>query len=200
MGKSEDENPCFGGPLYDPASVECSGGYDPSYVDEDASPKERHLRPRCELFEACGAQVRAKRYAEASRRNARIVPPIAATPRPEPLSPARIYASQPAVDAQAQKIAELKNKIAWLEGQTISPPVQQPQALTPVMPQQLPPAQMLPVNYGMTSYLSVLEPGRRKKGKKWRSLASETARSIFKASGHSFSYFFDTVPWGEEDK
>jgi len=61
------------------------------------------------------------------------------------------------------------------------------------------PAQMMPVNYGMPSYLSVLEPKRMKKGRKWMSLRNEVGRSIGKSVGHSLAHFFDSVTWGDDD-
>jgi hypothetical protein len=59
---------------------------------------------------------------------------------------------------------------------------------------------MMPVNYGMPSYLTVLEPKRMKKNKKWKSLSCEVGRSIGKSIGHSIAFFFDSVPWESEEE
>lgn len=84
------------------------------------------------------------------------------------------------------------------------PSQQQPNFVAPqnLYQQQAPvmmPAQMMPVNYGMPSYLSILEPKRLKKGKKWKSLSYEVGRSMGKSIGHSIAFFFDSVPWDYDD-
>jgi len=175
-----DELPdCFGDPkLYDPKCTECRGGYDPSFTEDPG-----HIRPKCAVFEACGARSRAKLASGGLSHYSTVQPQ-----RPE--RPVTLTGKQGTpgalvpVNQQAQQVQFVH-----------------PQNLQPVQAPVMVPAQMMPVNYGVPSYLSVLEPKRLKKGKKWKSLTCEVGRSIGKSVGHSIAFFFDSVPWtgGDDD-
>lgn len=182
-----DELPeCFGDPnVHDAKDPECKGGYDPSYTE---SPD--HIRAKCGVFEACGARARAKEAAIKAQNTA-----------------ARYQQTQnrPSYQQPQSRPVTLSNYSRSASVQAPQPQQQQqPTFVAPqnLQPQQAPvmvPAQMMPVNYGMPSYLSVLEPKRMKKGKKWKSLTHEIGRSMGKSIGHSFAFFFDSVPWSDDD-
>lgn len=176
-----DELPnCFGDlKLYDPKCAECAGGYDPSFTESPS-----HMRTKCAVFEACGAQVRAKGAADRVK---------AAFQPTQPYAPTRTVtlSKGPMPQSVPVQMAQTPQQVQFVSPQNLQP------AQAPVMVA----AQMMPVNYGMPSYLSALEPKRMKKGKKWQSLTCEVGRSIGKSVGHSIAFFFDSVPWtgGDDD-
>lgn len=165
---------CFGDTeLYDPKCAECAGGYDPSFY-EDGS----HSRPKCATFEGCGSHCRAKNAISRVGGSKHLATP-------------------------SRSVTVLQTNGKPGKGQPLVGP--QPVFVTSeqLQAQQAPVMvanQMMPVNYGMPAYLSVLEPKRKKKGKKWKSLSSEVGRSIGKSLGHSIAHFFDSVPWLSDEE
>jgi len=170
---SEKLPKCFGdGALYDPKCKECAGGYDPSCTDNPG-----HIREKCGVFEACGAQCRAKTAAAK----------LASYPSVQQQSPVFSGSSvSRQIPVQMSPQYQRSSFVSY----------QNPQVHTPIASS----AQMMPVNYGMPSYLTVLEPKRMKKNKKWKSLSCEVGRSIGKSIGHSIAFFFDSVPWESEEE
>jgi len=164
---------CFGDTdLYDPKNAECAGGYDPSFYEEGS-----HVRPKCATFEACGSHCRAKNAINRVGGAAALTTPSRS-----------VTVLQSNKKGQPQHIAVSQPTFVTAEQLQAQP--------APILVAN----QMMPVNYGMPSYLSVLEPERKKKGKKWKSLTSEVGRSIGKSVGHSIAHFFDSVPWlGNDD-
>lgn len=172
---------CFG-KSWDPATVECKGGLDPSY----SNPRDQtHRRDQCSWFHACSQQTRAPAP----------VPPPLIQPRsllqsrpdpepPRPAAPAYTPPRPPTYTPQAQLPPAAPHMPAPAQHYSYAAPIQ------PVQHYQQPPQL-----YGsqIPQYLSVPEPVDD--GPYTHSLGRTILRALCKALGQSFASYIDTNPF-----
>lgn len=183
---------CFG-KSWDSRDVLCAGGADPTYRDDKGS----HVRPMCDYYKPCGAQVAAQRL---EGQNQQLLAPhtlIRHQPQPTqaptlslPQHPMTTQQMQQAIAAQAQAMySQMTTHQQRL-------PTWQPQP-NPMMPMGY--QQMMPVNYQMPAYLTVPEIVPQG-GSVWSALGRSLFRSMGKSFGHTISHFFDATPFSIQRK
>lgn len=169
LKKTDSENPpCFG-KNYDRNSPCCEGGHDPTYRDpEDGS----HIREECDHKSACAARTNlSKQTAPLIQANSLNRNQPSTTYAPAATSYQQHHSTHYAAQPPAPP---------WVNRQvTHAPPVGM--------------AQMVQVNYGMPSYLTVREPGGT--GSYMGRLMREMGRAIGKSIGHTIAHAFDVDTW-----
>ncbi len=191
---------CFG-VSWNSKDVLCAGGADLTFKDDRTG---SHVRPACDFFQACGARV-----AHMKMEQSRLLPvtSLVRSSVPQQQQPAQGTTTPPAQPPGGMSPAQMQQ---WLNDQAKALATQMFQQMQQYPQQGRGPAasynaapypqgqfydprfQPMPVNYQMPAYLTVQETGGSLLGMLFRTLL----RSVFKAGGHSFSSFWDTVPLG----
>lgn len=188
---------CFG-ISWNSKDVLCAGGADLTFRDDKTG---SHVRPACDFYRACGTRV-----AHANMEQNRLIPVsnLVRSPMQQP-QPAQVTtppAQPPGAMTPTQMQQWLNDQAKMLATQALQQMQQYPQqGRGPAAPYNAatypqggnfydPRFQPMPVNYQMPAYLTVPETGGSLLGMLFKTLL----RSVFKAGGHSFSSFWDTVP------
>jgi hypothetical protein len=185
---------CFG-ISWNSKDVLCAGGADLTHRDEKTG---SHYRPPCDFYRACGTRV-----AHATMEQSRLIPAtslVRAPAQQQQQQPAQTAAPPPPASmSQAQMQQWLTDQAKVMATQMLQQLQQYPQQgrgpaapynSYPQGPVYDPRFQPMPVNYQMPAYLTVPEVH----GSLLSMLLRTLVRSVFKAGGHSFSSFWDTVP------
>ena len=194
-----NETPSCFGKNWDKNEAECAGGPDAGFVHPKTG---LHMREQCNFFQSCGTRTQATR-------NAQIIPPDTLIRPQLPPAPPQAGNFTDFVRAQAVQQVEAQRLAAMTAARPPMPQTVQPSQIqyqhSPWVPQppQLHaypqaliqhPAPTYQLNYQMPGYLSV--PEVREAGEGLLAvLFREVLRSMFKATGHSVSHFFDTRPF-----
>jgi hypothetical protein len=196
--KSDGPPPCFG-KSWEKDAVECIGGLDPTWKNEQTG---SHVREPCGYFSACGSRVQAAKMEEASR-----LVPATSLARAWQARPGQVQSPQPmggtSQGIQQFTMQNLQQQFEKMQKDWIAQQQQQmargQMPMMPMMPQMMgmPQAgfqQMMPVNFEIPQYLTHREYRRPDEGL-WRVLGREVGRSMLKSAGHTFANFFDSTPF-----
>lgn len=190
----QEERPSCFGKLWNPNETECNGGPDPKYNH----PKNGgHIREKCDFFNECGARVQAQRLITPQQM---VKQPIITPPPAAQANSFREFMQRKQIVEEETERARLAASHQQQQRPQMPYYAQQPQQQPPYYPQQqaypqpVYQQQMMPVNYGMPSYLSVPEmriPGQSFVGL----LGREAVRAMGKSFGHTLANFFDMNPF-----
>ena len=196
---SQEDDSCFG-KLWNIKATECAGGYDLAWVDKNGM----HFRPKCDYFEACGREFRARQAAATAAQppQAFAAPPAYAQRYAQPVKvpmvgqpqPAQPLAVRPAAPGIPQQYIQPPQPVQYVApGQPAAYYPQQPQHpyFTMQAPAIAPQVEMMPRNwFAVPQVLAVHEP---REERPWAALGVEIGRGMAMITGLVGADFFSNI-------
>lgn len=191
---------CFG-KEWERDATECVGGADANYTDAQG----KHVRSRCDYYEACGARVQMAKGAGAVVPQNQLVRPLQP---PQPPTQVTFPIAIPQGPTNFNHWLQQRTSTGVSQTTTPPPPQKQivptyyqspplhvppPVQMVPQVPAQHYPAGNYQLNYMVPTYLS--QPETRRPGETvWPALLREILRGVGKSLGHTLASFFDRTP------